>query len=548
MKKYLLIGALAVAGMAFANRSVANLPQVTKMTANQKIETVKDAYTSTVANISERKAIRAQQAASYAAVDYYYTEGAFHNGLFSGFTGFGFAGMVLPYEDSVVYTNYYGPTNWYEDGELKLENSKTFTTHYGIIPDGYVGSVPQTSDHELTIGTNTYLIKGTSYGNTASKVYVFSALPEHPSMLGGDNIPMTLCAMHCDTLEDTHDYWRIGGGSTADPYFNGTGIHLDSADRAITADTLGVLVDNKAVMKFDQIIFTIYADNVYDTATVIPDGAELKLEIFPLTETGIDFENPIATTTLTQADLNIEPQSWGMLGTLDAKFYETDIFGTVTQVPLWIEGGFFLQLTNFNETNCNFGIFADYNCPVTATTVYKYKGEWRYRGKKNGGGKYGQNLLISFDGYFPTLSNFYGESELTAPVAGGLATYEYDGYEMDTVAILTNIEYASWEVENDSEDWLTVAFDDVDFADYNAVYVTFEAAELPEGTAYREALVTLNADGAVLEFVVKQGTNPEEAIDNVNFKNDGKSYNVLGIEVNDDYKGVIIRNGEKFIR
>ena len=301
-------------------------------------------------------------------------------------------------------------------------------------------------------------------------------------------------------------------------------------------------------MKFNEIIFTIYADNVYDTATVIPDGAELKLEIFPLTETGIDFENPIATTILTQADLNIEPQSWGMLGTLDAKFYETDIFGTVTQVPLWIEGGFFLQLTNFNETNCNFGIFADYNCPVTATTVYKYKGEWRYRGKKNGGGKYGQNLLISFDGYFPTLANFYGESELTAPVAGGLATYEYDGYEMDTVAILTNIEYASWEVENDSEDWLTVAFDDVDFADYNAVYVTFEAAELPEGTAYREALVTLNADGAILEFVVKQGTNPEEAIDNVDFKHDGKSYNVLGIEVNDDYKGVVIRNGEKFIR
>lgn len=161
------------------------------------------------------------------------------------------------------------------------------------------------------------------------------------------------------------------------------------------------------------------------------------------------------------------------------------------------------------------------------------------------------NLLISFDGYFPTLVNYYGESELTAPKEGGLATFEFQGYQLDTIATLTNVEYANWEIEYDSEEseeWLTVAFNDVDFADYNAVYVTFEAAELPEGTAYREALVTLNADGAILEFVVKQGTNPEEAIDNVDFKHDGKSYNVLGIEVNDDYKGVVIRNGEKFIR
>ena len=30
--------------------------------------------------------------------------------------------------------------------------------------------------------------------------------------------------------------------------------------------------------------------------------------------------------------------------------------------------------------------------------------------------------------------------------------------------------------------------------------------------------------------------------------NDGKLYNVLGIEVDEDYKGVVIRNGQKFLK
>ena len=42
--------------------------------------------------------------------------------------------------------------------------------------------------------------------------------------------------------------------------------------------------------------------------------------------------------------------------------------------------------------------------------------------------------------------------------------------------------------------------------------------------------------------------NGAQGIENVTFKNNNKLYNVLGQEVNEDYKGVVIRNGEKFIK
>ena len=47
-------------------------------------------------------------------------------------------------------------------------------------------------------------------------------------------------------------------------------------------------------------------------------------------------------------------------------------------------------------------------------------------------------------------------------------------------------------------------------------------------------------------IVVKQGT--VTAIDQTKYLFDNKRYNLLGIEVDENYKGVVIRNGEKFIQ
>ena len=547
MKKFLLISALAIATIANANAfdKAARFERV-KFDGStvKKIDEV-GKVSNVVADFSERKAVRAQQAA-YAAVDYYYTPGSFHNGLFAGFSGFSFAAIVLPFLDSVEYTNIYGATDWSINGKLQVSNSATFVDSYWLGESAYY--VPETADHDFVYQGTTYRIKGPSYGNTAGSSYVFSGLNEHPEMLSGSNIPMTLCAMQCDTMEDTHDYWRVGGSFTGDPYFNGTGIHLDSVDRQTTADALGVFVDFDGVMKFDEIILAVYSDGAGEASTLFPADAKVYVNLFAFDEAGkINFKDTLASTVITQADLDAEVASWGVLGTLSAKFYETDIFGTVTQVPVYVKDGFFLEITNFNESGCNFGIFSDYDCPVTGTTVYKYKGQWQYRAHpRAGGGKYGQNLLISFDGYFPTINNDTTINEMNAPVAGGYAYYGQDT-EDQIVWLISNVNYEDWEFEAD--EWIEPQIVSTDYWESsNAIALAFEVEALPEGEQYREGTVTFIADGAEITLTISQGENPHQGIKNVEAVKDNKTYDVLGREVKNDFKGVVIRNGEKFVR
>ncbi len=61
--------------------------------------------------------------------------------------------------------------------------------------------------------------------------------------------------------------------------------------------------------------------------------------------------------------------------------------------------------------------------------------------------------------------------------------------------------------------------------------------------------IKLSRYGKELVFKVVSAPEPISAINNVvRTVNDGKRYNVLGIEVDENYKGVVIRNGEKFLQ
>lgn len=558
MKKYFLFGALAVA--TFANAVSFQAPQKVSYASDvKKIETVptpfewKDAATF----MKEHEGVRAAQAAEYDLADWYDATGVFHLGIYEGLGGYAMALFQFPYLDSVVYYNYYGATNWIVNGEVEKENSDEYVTAYGVIPDGYIGYMPSTADHTFNPSKDwgreykdtTLNVKGTLYGEAgASYQYVFSA--SVPKWLNGENSYLTLCAMETDELYEPDgsskgsDFWMVGAASLGDVYYNGTGVHISKGDKA-TADTLGILVDNRGTMKIEQILFPIYNND--RSANLIPDGAQLRVAIFPMDEDGIHFSDTIASTVMTNADFVSAGTGYEWVGTLHAKFYDTDIFGSVSQVPVWVNGGFYLQLTNFNETGCDFGIYSDYHCPSTGTTVYQHDGKFSYRGGKGGGGSYGQNLGVSFDAYWPTLVNDTNVYVLNAGVEEGLAYYG-DDTENSTILLWTNVNPNDWEVESDA-DWISYDFSDEYFESDAAGLLAFAAEALPEGVTGRRAIVSVYADGAILEFTINQG-EVLDAVENtkVDARFDGKTYNMVGVEVGDDYKGVVIRNGEKFVR
>lgn len=546
MKKYLFIGALAVASVAFAaNRNVDFSQAQKSMTVSADKVKVAEANLVSEAKdmqtiLEERRIARAKAAEEYAAVDYYFVPEGFYWGLYEGMASYPYGGIVLPYRDSVTFYSWFGPTDWYVNGTARQEASETFVISYGIDGSYYV---PETKDHYYYDTED--LVKGTTFGNSATYGGILFSAPAAKS-IKGENVTLTLCRMECDTLEDTGDMWMISYPATDDPYMYGTGVHLDSADRATTADTLGIFVQNEQVMRIDQILWPIYNSGTLDERAVIPADAKLHVAIFPVTDEGIDLSEPIATAVMDTSSFVNGGANWGTIGTLSTKFFTEDPIAGRVETPIWIKGSFYVQLTNYNESGCDFGIFADWNNRVTGSVLFQQDGKFIYRPSRARGGETGQNLAVTFDGYFPTIINDTTVNDLNAPVEGGFAHFGEDVEDV-YVWLGSNVNYEEWEVEAD--EWIELGIASTDYwEDYGYLVVTFETEALPDGVDAREGHATIFADGAEIEFTIRQGEGGPTAIENVNFKTNGKSYNVLGVEVGEDYKGVIIRDGQKFIR
>ena len=81
------------------------------------------------------------------------------------------------------------------------------------------------------------------------------------------------------------------------------------------------------------------------------------------------------------------------------------------------------------------------------------------------------------------------------------------------------------------------------------VAAQFTAAPLPAGETGRTGIVTVDADGFKLDIVIKQGDGgPATGVENVVVPANNKTYNLLGVEVDENYKGIVIKNGQKTIQ
>ena len=551
MKKFLLIGALAVA--TIANAATTKVLQKTNVGSEAKkvnTEVLPFEWKDATTILKEHDALRAPKESTYDLADWYSMPGAFYFGIYEGLIQYTVAVMLVPYLDSVVYYNYYGATDWTINGQVAAEGVDSLVYSYGINREYHL---PQTADHSfnpsIDWGTGykdtTLSVKGTMYGNGAADSWIASAMSS--KIIKGENMYMTLCAMNTDIMnepdDDGNDFWRVGGVN-GDTYYNGTGIHLTQGATK-TADTLGIIVDNRGLMKIEQILWPIYNEGKADAVNkFIPDGAQLRVNIFPVKGNTIYLDDTIASAVMTNADYVSGGAGHEWLGTLHTKFYEEDMWGSLVQTPIWIDGDFYVQLTNFNETGCDFGIFSDFNCPTTGTTVYQYNGKYSFRGGKAAGGNYGQNLGVSFDAYFPTLISGEESNIMYVPNEGGYA-YHSDPDTIGTV-LYANVHPEDWEFEIE-EDWLQVAeVDTAYYSQYRAGIIALQAEALPDGVTSRSALVNVIADGAVQTFVVYQGVGQGIENTKANAIFDNKNYDVLGREIKDqNFKGVVIRNGQK---
>lgn len=70
-------------------------------------------------------------------------------------------------------------------------------------------------------------------------------------------------------------------------------------------------------------------------------------------------------------------------------------------------------------------------------------------------------------------------------------------------------------------------------------------------TVARILAIQCQPNGAVFKvsrvYLEKEAEEPTEAVENINVRNNGIRYNLLGQEVGEDYKGIVIMNGKKMI-
>ena len=546
MKKFTLFGALLVAGMATAQVNVMTSEKLeTKAFQAKSIETTatisKEKFTAeSYANRFAKKAANAATA-DYTGVDYYQTPGM----MYAGFSaeGQGFIPLILlPYQDTTIWTNYAqevvpsgarptwlleeAATSWTDAGEEVAQNSVTYGTNYGLL--GMAG-VPSTSDHTFTYEGTQHNIKGYQYGSNEAAQYVISAVG--PDMISDGNCPMTLCGMFCDPIHGSegHDYYMVGAQPYG-PYANGCGLTIEGK----RLDTIGSIVRNVSPMKINKINILVYNADKQGIEKMMPEGAEVKVEIFAADLTTGEIEDePLYTTTITAENYT---DIAGYIGTLSAAFYEEDIFGGLQEVPVVIEGDFYVQLTNFNESGCDFGIYSDYYTPG-GTTLWTWDGEFTTLWSDGGG-----NLLISYDAYWPAVINGAETYEMEVAVEGGdVVCGGYLG-----LSLYTNVlDIDAWEVE--TPDWVEATINGDYLEDYSAVVIEMTAEALTEGEG-RQDVVTVIADYRRIEFTLTQG-EVKTGVENVTAPVfNGKTFNLLGVEVDENYKGIVIKNGQKFIQ
>ena len=528
MKKITLLTAVLIAGMATAQVAQVAPEQMKlqKMEA-KSIQMNKEISLKDWTGYSKKAA-----SATYDLADYYVVEGMLYGGLDAEWGGYNLGMIMVPAYQNVVFENLYGPTTWTIGGETAEEN--TDTLEYGLLEPGLY-KLPTTTDHMWQADDTTLLsVKGYLYGSTASNQYL---IPGANHMVADEIIPMSQCAKYCDPLysESGSDFYIVSAPSIGCPYSYGT----DLVYQGKSFDTIISVVRNVSPLKINQINMPIYNAEATTISQVLPKGAQVKVELLAADlVNGIIYSDSVyASTIIDTLDCQI---FGGGPGSLVAKFYEEDPFGGMAEVSVVCPGDFVVQITGYNEGNCNFGFLTDYYAPTSSTLFVingKYKEFW------NGG----SNLAISYDAYWP-VAVMAAESEvLVAPAEGGVAM---DG-EYEAVAILTNLLDPENEMYvEDAPEWIETVLDASQYAETGYVIAQFTAAANETATE-REGVVTINADGYLLEVVIKQaageGTD-NTALENVTLLNDNKLYNILGVEVDETYTGIVIKNGQKFIQ
>lgn len=469
----------------------------------------------------------------------YVAPGTFNSGTPSSGIGYVNEAFILaPYQDSLTFYNYSGLTSsWYVDGDLKATDSLLKVNLVGM---GETQSLPLMKTPTLpTSDTTQTAFVDYQFGAYYTEVYSqkgdFSNYIEvAPAYLE----PLTKCAMYTEQRtnskgKDTYGSdWTFVGGGDVGTYSYGT--QMVHPSLGVRFDTIFIPYFQEGAMYIDHISAGVYTDGSGVDGIFPAETDHVRATIYPILSGGrIDFSSPIATAIADADDYVGAENASSWYGLLNFYFTELDpITGAETQVPAKVSGDFVVAFDQFNDGTANFGFITDYYTLIEGDTYLIGGGRFTQLWK------YPANLLVNLYALLPV---FEAPESVQFDLAGGTLEFTIPSNVWDD------------EIEIDAPEWITVevATDYEEIVDGDKTYYAHKYTNkltitVAETAASREGVVELDAMGLPVTIIVDQGD--VQGIENVRYQNDNKLYNVLGQEVNEDYKGVVIRNGEKFVK
>ena len=548
MKKIsLIVCALATTVASFAglnDKLVKRNAVETKINPNIRIVETQSAILEdeNIPSITHRlAAVKADAMVTDTMILPYIAPGTFNSGTpSSGILKVNEAFILAPYQDSLTFYNYSGLTSsWYVDGDLKATDSLLKVNLVGM---GETQSLPLMKTPTLpTSDTTQTAFVDYQFGAYYTEVYSQHGFQNYIEVAPAYLESLTKCAMYTEQRtdrkgEDTYGSdWTFvtATGSGVGDYWYGT--QMVHPSLGVRFDTIFIPYFQEGAMYIDHISAGVFTAGTGGVDGIFPAETDhVRATIYPILSGGrIDFSSPIATAIADADDYVGASNASSFYGLLNFYFTEIDpITGAETQVPAKVSGDFVVAFDQFNDGTANFGFITDYYTLIEGDTYLI------------GGGRFTQlwnvpgNLLVNLYALLPV---FEAPESVQFDLAGGTQEFTIPSNVWDD------------EIEIDAPEWITVevATDYEEIVDgdktyYDHKYTNKLTITVAETAASREGVVELDAMGLPVTIIVDQGD--VQGIENVRYQNDNKLYNVLGQEVNEDYKGVVIRNGEKFVK
>lgn len=558
MKKLFLLACVASASVAgYAQVSAVNVAKAEKVSMLSM-----GAKAPAALEMGGKSASRIQKSVAN-NLYYYRPEGSLFCGLDEEGSGYkATIAAFAPYTDIVFENMSKNPTQtqWTINGNDLSDAVKDGNLNYGQFSKQYIG--------------NTYYAPTISYG---SDKFTFGEWNSNGAAIGafpyGAFSPVD------------HNAKTYGWGSLADGFLFGSGTITTKAgdvDKSVAIET-----------QYEKPMSPFYIENVHAIAvgvdkTPLADNVTLTLAFYEVLDekNGTTAEQPFGVMTATSKDLTLlteEPSSSQYSSTGNAYFYDItfsaksqDEFGEVAE-PVVVDKPYVIAITGFDQDGVRIGFQG----------VEQPSGDRPYLGVtsliclRNTDDKYyshyytNTQIALSYTGCFDhveTLDVAYDQSGNEYPnfnqlkVSDDGATVSNVGSASTNYAILETA--FDWkDAETGEENYYTTeetpswieALNTEEQTD-GTVYVSVKCSALPNGVKGRGTKIYFSGKGytSTTPLYVLQGDYTKEQVDAVtgisvvesnNAKNTNSNiFNLAGQQVGKDYKGIVVKDGKKFIR